>query len=240
VNALRSGAVAGAAAVLAFAGPSVLTIPDVRRIAAPRLSGRGRADHVALTFDDGPDPRATPHILEALREIGWRATFFLVGDMLVRAPSLASEISAAGHEVAVHGMHHRSHLLRTPRDVVDDIARATALVEDATDRTPAWHRPPLGHLATSTLVGARRRGLRVVLWTAWGRDWRADATPASVVADIAGSGHGDRGATVLLHDSDMSSAPDSWRVTLASLPLLADRFDNAGLHVGPLRDHWRG
>jgi len=87
-------------------------------------------------------------------------------------------------------------------------------------------------------VGARREGMRVVLWTSWGRDWRAAATPESVVADVAVSGHGDGGATVLLHDSDMSSSAGSWRTTLAALPLLAERFASAGLDVGPLRDHF--
>ncbi len=231
------GAVAAGAGVLAFAGPSVATIPDVRRIALPRLAGRGRRDHVALTFDDGPDPASTPQFLDALRDLGWHATFFLVGDMVARAPSLAREIAAAGHEIAVHGQHHRSHLLRRPGDVVDDVTRATGLIAGATGAVPFWMRPPLGHLATASLVAARRNGERVVLWTAWGRDWRAAATADSVVADIAASAHGEGGATVLLHDSDMSSADGSWRTTLAALPRLAARWNDAGLAVGPLRDH---
>jgi peptidoglycan/xylan/chitin deacetylase (PgdA/CDA1 family) len=238
LNARRVGAgVAATAAVLGFAGPSVCTIPDVRRIVAPRLAGRGRADHVALTFDDGPDPASTPYVLDALHTIGWRATFFLVGDMLLRAGSLASEIAAAGHEIAVHGQHHRSHLLRAPADVIADVTRATDLVADATGVAPRWMRPPLGHLATASIVAARRNHERVVLWSAWGRDWRAEATADTVVADIARSAHGESGATVLLHDSDMSSAPGSWRTTLAALPRLAERWAAAGLTVGPLCEH---
>jgi peptidoglycan-N-acetylglucosamine deacetylase len=74
-----------------------------------------------------------------------------------------------------------------------------------------------------------------VLWTAWGRDWRAEATPGSVVADVARGVV--PGGTVLLHDSDCTSADASWRITVAALPLLAELFADHDLEVGPLRDH---
>jgi hypothetical protein len=85
------------------------------------------------------------------------------------------------------------------------------------------------------LSAARAAGLQTVLWTSWGRDWRAEATSASVVADVAHSLG--PGATVLLHDSDCTSAPGSWRVTRASLAPLGDLFTASGLRVGTLRDH---
>ena len=74
-----------------------------------------------------------------------------------------------------------------------------------------------------------------MLWTAWGRDWRERATPAMVAADVA-KGLGP-GATVLLHDSDCSSAPESWRSSLGSLPALGELFAEQGLVPGPLADH---
>jgi peptidoglycan/xylan/chitin deacetylase (PgdA/CDA1 family) len=77
--------------------------------------------------------------------------------------------------------------------------------------------------------------LKPVLWTTWGRDWRNDATPESIVDDVQRTLV--PGATVLLHDSDCTSSPGSWKATLASLPLLAEHWDAAGLTVGPLADH---
>ena len=74
-----------------------------------------------------------------------------------------------------------------------------------------------------------------MLWTAWGRDWRPEATPESIVADVDRDLH--PGATVLLHDSDYTSAPGSWRATVTALPLLAERCAARGLKVGPLADH---
>ena len=82
---------------------------------------------------------------------------------------------------------------------------------------------------------ARRAGLRPVLWTAWGRDWRAEATADSVVADVL-DGYVD-GGTVLLHDSDSTSAPECWHAALGALPRLTDTRHARSLRVGPLSEH---
>jgi peptidoglycan-N-acetylglucosamine deacetylase len=225
--------VAGAA--LGHLLPAVTSWRDLRCWATPTLAGVGLADHVALTFDDGPDPSSTPAILDQLDRLGWRATFFLLGPMVRRAPSLAAELAARGHEIGVHGDEHRSHLHRTPSAIRDDLARARDSIADATGVCPVWFRPPYGALSAGSLTSARQLGLQTVLWTTWGRDWRAEATAATVVADVA---QGLRpGATVLLHDSDCTSAPQSWRSTLGSLPPMAGLFAERGLAVGPLADH---
>ena len=224
--------------VVAHAAPGISTVRVLRQRWLQATAGVGTPGHVALTFDDGPDPASTPAFLDALDALGWRATFFMLGSMVRRAPALAAEVAAAGHEVAVHGDQHRSHLWRSPRDVTTDVARATAAVSEATGRRPVWFRPPYGGLSTASLVAARRLGLTPVLWTAWGRDWRPDATATTVAADI-GRQLGP-GATVLLHDSDCTSAPGSWRSSLACLPRLADVFAAQGLRPGPLADHGIG
>jgi len=74
-----------------------------------------------------------------------------------------------------------------------------------------------------------------VLWTTWGRDWRKDATPETVHADILRRYVA--GGTVLLHDSDCESYPGSWRSSLGALPLLAETVAERGLNVGPVGDH---
>jgi hypothetical protein len=77
--------------------------------------------------------------------------------------------------------------------------------------------------------------MTTVLWTTWGRDWRREATPASVVADVTRR-YVD-GGTVLLHDSDCTSYPGSWRSALGALPRLADEFAARGLAVGTIGTH---
>jgi peptidoglycan/xylan/chitin deacetylase (PgdA/CDA1 family) len=218
--------------------PALLSQRWVRMRVAPTLAGVGRADHVALTFDDGPDPASTPQFLDELDRLGWKATFFLLGGMVRRAPALAAELVAAGHEVAVHGDRHASHLTRVWWDSRDDVRRARDTVASASGVEPVWFRPPYGTLSTPALLAGRAAGLRTVLWSAWGRDWRLRATPESVVEEVARQ-LGD-GGTILLHDSDCTSAPGSWRSALGALPRLADVFEARGWAVGPLIEHGLG
>src|SRR4051812_49678021 len=101
----------GAAVVHAL--PAVTARGPVRRL-TPGLAGEGRHGGIALTFDDGPDPHGTPAVLEVLADLGWRATFFMLGSQVRRHPGIARMVADAGHEVAVHGTLHRNHLIRTP------------------------------------------------------------------------------------------------------------------------------
>lgn len=225
----------GLAGLAVHSAPSLVALSSVGRWIAPDLAGIGESGHVALTFDDGPDPVSTPAFLEVLDTLRWRATFFMLGDMVRRAPGLAAEVVAAGHEIGIHGDRHQSQLRRTPQSVADDLARARDSIYDATGVEPMWFRPPYGTLSFGGLRRARRAGVRTVLWTSWGRDWRAEATADSVVADVL-KGHVD-GGTVLLHDSDCTSAPECWRAPLGALPNLAIELEARGLRVGPVGEH---
>lgn len=201
----------------------------------PSLLGLGRPDHVALTFDDGPDPASTPAFLEELDRRGWHATFFMLGTLARQSPSLVAEVVAAGHEVAVHGDEHRNMLRRTPWGARDDIRRATDTIAELTGREPTWFRPPFGVLSLGALRGAKRAGLTTVLWTTWGRDWRKEATSSTVVTDVLRRYVA--GGTVLLHDTDGQSYPGCWHAALGALAPLADAFAARDLTVGPLSEH---
>jgi peptidoglycan/xylan/chitin deacetylase (PgdA/CDA1 family) len=159
----------------------------------------------------------------------------MLGTMVRRAPALAAEVAAAGHEIGVHADEHRSHLRQSPGAVLDDLARAAELLGSTTGSRPVWFRPPYGAISSGTLLAARRLELQLVLWTSWGKDWRASATPANVIGEV------ERGlapgATVVLHDSDCVSAPGSWRAALGSLPLLADLVETRDWKIGSLGDH---
>ena len=222
--ALGVAALALGGLAVGHAGPGVTAISQVRERFFPRLAGRGRADHVAITFDDGPDPAWTPAFLEVLAEWQVRATFFMLGSMAAREPGLAAEVAGAGHEVAVHGWAHRYTVLRSPRAVAD-----------ATGAQPRFYRPPYGVLSSGALAAARRLGLTPVLWTCWGREWTAGATPRSVWATLAGNLTG--GATVLLHDSDCTSPPGSAAAGLGALPLLLEECAIRRLVAGRLAEH---
>jgi peptidoglycan/xylan/chitin deacetylase (PgdA/CDA1 family) len=181
----------------------------------------------ALTFDDGPHEHATPAVLEILAQARAPATFFLVGEQVRRSPALVGELLAAGHDVGIHCQRHRNLLRLSPRQVHEDLGAAAASIEDLSGQRLALYRPPYGILNAAALRFARARGWRTVLWSHWGRDWQARATAQSIASRLtAGAAAGSVG---LLHDSDRYGARDSWRQTVAALPLVLEALSRGGL-----------
>jgi peptidoglycan/xylan/chitin deacetylase (PgdA/CDA1 family) len=198
---------------------------------ARRLEIDCRVDRpvVALTFDDGPHDHGTPAVLAVLAASRARATFFLVGEQVERRPGVARAIVEAGHEIGLHGHRHTLLLRRRLRELAADLDRATAAIAEATGVEPKLYRPPYGVFTSGALEHVRARGLRPLLWSAWGRDWERTATPARIARRVTRSlAPGD---VVLLHDSDAYSSADSWRRTAAALPSVIDAVAAIGVEA---------
>jgi peptidoglycan-N-acetylglucosamine deacetylase len=214
----------GAAAAWSWPAPLPLLPRLALRLGVPCRLAHPRG--VALTFDDGPHPEGTPATLEALGAAGATATFFLVGEQVRRWPSIAAEIAAAGHAIGLHGYRHQLLLRRSVPDLASDLDRAFALIAETTGAAPTTYRPPYGVFSSGALRLVRRRGWQPLLWSRWGRDWGARETaPAIARRATRALGAGD---VVLLHDADHYSAPDSWRRTVAALPMVIEAVESIG------------
>lgn len=211
------------------AAPASALFPPGRRL-FPAVTRVGADDAVALTFDDGPD-RGLEEFLKVLEEYDARATFFVVGEQVSRAPGRLEEIISRGHEVAVHCHQHRNHLRLTPGATVEDMRRAKGIIEEAAGRPVRLFRPPYGVFNLTSWLEADRQGWERVLWARWGRDWEARATPSRIVDEI---GHPQAGDVLLLHDSDRYAERDSWRNTLEALPEILSQLSNSGLVARPV------
>ncbi len=220
----------GALGLAAWAAPApaahVPALCDVLGIARRLDLGSGA---VGLTFDDGPHPSGTPAVLEVLREAGARATFFVVGEQLRAHASVALEIVAAGHRLAVHGDRHLCTSLRGPRALRTDLDRCAALVEELAGTANTRYRPPLGIFSPLALSEAHRRDWTPLLWSRWGRDWAARATPVAIARRATQDVR--EGDVVLLHDADHYSAAGSWRRTAEALPRILDELAVRGLRA---------
>ena len=149
--------------------------PAADAVGIPRTLAAG-SDGVALTFDDGPHPEGTPAVLDLLARAGYRATFFLIGEQVERRPELAREISRQGHLVAVHGYRHRLQPRLSANQLRADLDRALTTIQGATGASPEHHRPPYGVYSPAGLRLATGSGLKPLLWSRWGKDWRRFTT----------------------------------------------------------------
>jgi peptidoglycan/xylan/chitin deacetylase (PgdA/CDA1 family) len=194
---------------------------------ATGATGPSGAPSVAITFDDGPHPDGTPKMLEVLAAAEASATFFLVGEQVIKRPKLARRIVEGGHTVGLHGFMHRPHPLRKPEEMAEDFTRGLAAVQDATGTTPRLHRPPFGIYSATSLRMARERELQPLLWSRWGKDWRKLTTPSQITKRVTDGV--EAGDVILLHDADFYSARCSHRRTAAALPEILRMLKSAGL-----------
>ena len=196
-----------------------------------RFPGRERVESgFALTFDDGPDPDATPAVLDALDAAGVKATFFMVGEQALLHRALAREVVDRGHEVGLHGHEHVEHEEMGGR-VKDDVARGLGTLEVATGRRPTLFRPPYGRFSEYSHAACGTLRLDPVYWSAWGGDW--EPVPSERIADVATRDLTD-GAILLLHDSARYAYRQTAAPTAEALPAILAAAGERGLSAGPV------
>ena len=168
---------------------------------------------VALTFDDGPWPGHTEAVLRVLRRERVRATFFMIGSLVVERPDLVRKVLHAGHVVANHSLTHpvapAFAELPAPR-VEAEIAQTVDALRGA-GAHPTLFRPPGGSYDDGTILEAWRQRERVVMWSVDPHDWDASRTPKQIAKDVLRRVRA--GSIVLLHDGGGDAAD-----TIAALP----------------------
>ena len=199
-----------------------------------RFPGLQRVDDgIVLTFDDGPDEEGTPAVLGALDEAGIKATFFVVGEQLMRGHAYARRAALAGHELALHGFSHRRHADLIPPDARDELPRGVGAFEAVTGSKPRFFRPPYGRFSEHSYKACHAMGLQPVYWSAWGLDWYD--LPAAEVADLVIRDL-EPGAIVVLHDSARYAPRESAAPVAEAIPLIAAAAAERGLEWKTLGD----
>lgn len=210
----------GVAAVGAFAHGTWHRNSRVFGEALGSLPLRAPGERVAaLTFDDGPNPEATPRILDALAESGTVATFFLLGRHVERWPALARRVAAEGHVVGNHGWYHRKLHIQSPASVRRDLELGTAAIIGATGVRPAVFRAPHGFRSPWVTRIARSIGQRTIGWSLGVWDTALPGVDAIVTRTVNGTRPG---SILLLHDGDGYDALGDRMQTAAAVPRIID------------------
>jgi peptidoglycan/xylan/chitin deacetylase (PgdA/CDA1 family) len=198
-------------------------------------SALGERNAVALTFDDGPDPEHTPKILDQLRRLDCRATFFLVGERVRRFPGLAVRIVEEGHAVGSHSQSHIDPWTVSWRTLAREYRDGRRTLEAATGGGPIrLFRPPKGYLDGAGAAAIMLCRLRPWLWTIDSHDWMPRVGREEILHAI-GPLRG--GEIILLHDAierPLEPAALDRSATVAALPEIVARARAAGLGLSLL------
>jgi peptidoglycan-N-acetylglucosamine deacetylase len=206
----------------------------VRRYLRSKLLGIiHQSGRVCLTFDDGPDPRSTPLILDILKEAGFKATFFVLGRNAEKHPELIQRMLDEGHELGEHGYAHVNALASAPWSTWKDLSKGGRMLDDF--RAPTRNRclrPPYGKLNPASLLYIWSAGKRMIMWDIDPMDYRqqtSEEIAASVTQQMSA------GCVVLMHDGRANNGSDP-SITVGALKLIVQAMQEKGLSASTVRE----
>ncbi len=168
----------------------------VRKEPIMRVSGSGR--HMVLTFDDGPNPEYTPHILDTLAKYDVRAMFFVCGECVVQNRELLARMADEGHVVGNHTWTHPLLTELNRREIRSEMESTSDAIEDSYGERPQWFRAPYGAWNRAAFQLGAEMGMEPMAWTVDTTDWMEPGT--RTIIDQVESGAAP-GVVVLSHDA---------------------------------------
>lgn len=184
---------------------------------------------IALTFDDGPNGQATLQVLDILKQNGVRATFFVVGDNVRYYPEIARQISAEGHEIENHSLHHQRYMtFRDEKKIQKELLAANQIIYEVTGQRPTFFRPPYGFRTPWAIKAARKAGFTIVTWNDLTSDYRRIRS-GSIHSKIISQAR--PGAIINLHDGLATKHGANRDELLKALPIIIKSLKSQGYQL---------
>lgn len=222
IAASAAAAIAASAATAAWAGLSATS-----QLFGPVLIAPRRPDQVLLTFDDGPNPIATPRLLDVLARHRVQATFFMIGQFARREPALVRRVAAAGHTIGNHTDTHPWLQFQHATRIRAELTACGHALGDILGAPVTLFRPPHGARRPAVLRIARQLGMTTVNWNVIVGDWKPDPASAILarldtrIARVRRRGHA---ANIVLHDGGHTAQGQPRLATVAAVDELLTRL----------------
>ena len=149
-----------------------------------------------LTFDDGPHPEVTPWILAVLKEVGIKATFFLVGEQMEEFPELVNAIKEDGHLIANHSYSHKHGWFTANKTYFQDVEKCQKLMP-----MNRLFRPPYGKLSYGQIRKLKGQ-YKLILWDVLSMDFNQNTTAEKVKTNVLQNV--EKGSVIVFHNNKKS------------------------------------
>ena len=190
-------------------------------------------NEIALTIDDGPDPKVTPKVLAILDQHQVKATFFCIGDKALKHSELCQEIVRRGHAIENHSQQHRHYFsLLGPKGFTKEIQMAQNTLSSITGQKPLFFRAPAGLRNPFLDTVLKKLNLTLVSWSARAFDTQitnAEKIKSKLVGSLKA------GAILLLHDGNAAISTQGTPIILEVLPDLINSAKTQGLRFVTLK-----
>lgn len=232
---LSAGAVLAGAAGLCTYG----VVADQSQLFGRTLVAPPGPRQLALTFDDGPNPSATPRLLNILAKHAVRATFFVIGDYVRREPALTRDMVSAGHIIGNHTMHHLWLPRHSSATIRAELKACNAAIEQTLGAPVTLFRAPHGAKRPAVMRHAKALGMQTVQWNLMVGDWK-NRTPDDLLARIRhGIADNQRracGTCLVLHDGGQFAPAADRASTVQAVSMLLAAVAPETRFVTP--PHW--
>jgi len=182
--------------------------------------GNRKLPEIALTFDDGPNSKATPQILDILKEHDVKATFFVLGKFIEKNKNIISREAEEGHVIGNHTYTHANGLITDLNKIKRELVKTNVLIKKYAGQNVNYFRPPFGFESWRFLNEAENLGYTIILWNRDAGDWN-HKTGKDIAAKILK--YSKNGTIILLHDGGPSR-----EAVIDSLPVIIDGLKKKG------------
>ncbi len=161
------------------------------------ISKRIPAKGMALTFDDGPNAKYTPQLLDLLKKYNVKATFFVVGSHVIKNSDIIKRMAKDGHTIGIHHYEHISSWIMSPFRVKKQLKMTDKVISDLTGEKVSFYRPPWGHFNLFTLAISKK--YKKIMWANIFGDWKVEKAKNGLLDELRSSIKD--GSILLLHDN---------------------------------------
>ncbi|SFF30209.1 Peptidoglycan/xylan/chitin deacetylase, PgdA/CDA1 family [Paenibacillus algorifonticola] len=191
------------------------------------LNGPRHKKEAALTFDDAPDPRFTPTILDILAKHHVQATFFLVGTRANKHPEIVKRIHREGHIIGNHSYNHEVMSKLSPKDFHRQVWHTDAIISRIIPYHPHFFRPPYGEMLPGQVAWTKKNGYIVVNWDVDSADWKNNPSSAVILRNMQKTLR--PGSIILQHAG--GGVTQSLSGTIEALPQLIASLQQKGYRI---------
>ncbi|MEK3763557.1 polysaccharide deacetylase family protein [Solibacillus sp. FSL K6-4121] len=183
----------------------------------PKSAQPVKGKKIALTFDDGPHPKVTRQILQTLDKYNAKATFFVIGQEVVKYPEVLKEVYEAGHEIGNHTYNHEKLTTLSQKEVNHQIQSTDELIKSVIGKNATVFRPPYGSYDETVI---KQLKVPSVMWTIDTLDWKhrdPEKTALAIEEQV------NNGSIILMHDIHQATA-DALETILIDLQIQGYTF----------------
>lgn len=201
------------------------------------INGPTNKKVVALTFDDGPDEKVTPRILDTLKKYHIKATFFFLGNRIEKYKKIVVRAHHEGHLVLSHGWSHPHFSQLTDDQIRDEITKTEHCLHNIIGKGPLFLRPPYGEINTAIMDVVKSLNYKAILWSLDTLDWlnrQKDSIAHNVIKNVR------PGEIILMHSNeDKMATADALPLFIKNLKARGFCFVSLDGFLKPLTAHHR-